>query len=1763
MSSIDTRIVEMRFNNSDFARGAKQTLDQLEQLKKSVKLDGASKGLDELGRSASRFNLNGIGQAVEGIGQKFSVMGTIAVGALLSIGAKAAQVAQQMLGSFSVSPIIDGFHEYETNLNSIQTILANTGLEGQSGLNKVNVALQELNTYSDQTIYNFSEMARNIGTFTAAGVKLDVATGAIKGIANLAALSGSNSEQASTAMYQLSQALATGKVKLMDWNSVVNAGMGGKVFQNALIETAKNQGIAVDSLIKKNGSFRDSLQEGWLTDKVLTETLNKLTGDLTDTQLKAMGYTDKQIVGIQKLAKTASGAATDVKTASQLIGTLQEALGSGWSLTFQTIFGDFGQAKSLFTSINNVLGGAIQQSSAARNKILADWAKAGGRDALFQGIANAFKFLGTVIKPIQEAFRQIFPPTTGAQLAQMSKSFLAFTQGLKIGADTANNLKRTFAGVFAVFHIGFEVVKQVIGLFGRLFGAVGKGSGGFLSTTASVGDFLVALDKALTKGGALADFFDGLAGILSVPIKLFQKLAGFIGGLFGDLGGVDTGGLASGIGGVVASLGKLANAGDLVDGAWTALGNAIKPVWDFFMMIGDKIGSVASLIADGFSAAFGGVDFSAVLKTINTGLFAALVLGVRKFMKNILGAFSGKDSGPSLLSTIKETFGGLTDTLKAMQNTLKAATLVEIAIAVGILAGSVVALSKIDAEGLQRALTGLGVAFGELLAAMAIFEKVAKSGGMIKMPVVAAGLVLLAAAVKVLVGAVKDLSGLDWEGLAKGLTGTLVLVGALVLASKGMDGAGKKMVSTGLGLVLLAAGVKVLVSSVKDFADMDWESIGKGLTGVAAILVALGLYSKFAGANGAGVLAGAGIVLLAVGIKILASAIKDMGSFDWETIGKGLTTLAGALVAIGAALALIPPSSVLSAAAVLIVAASLGLIGDALQQMGSMDWETIAKGLVALGGALGIIAAAMAVMTGTLPGAAAMIIVAASLKIIQPVLQSFGEMDWENIAKAMVVLAGSLLIIAAAMAGMIIALPGAAALVVVAGALAILTPILLALGSMSWESIAKGLVALAGAFTVIGLAGLLLTPLIPSLLGLGVAITLLGVAMLAAGVGVLAFGVGLTMIAAAGAAAAAVLIGVVKGLIQLIPETMAAIGRGIVEFAKVISTSGPTLTSAMVTVMLSIVGAVVKVTPQIISALMTMISKFLSTLAGSVPQMVNSGMKILKGVMDGIRDNIGGIVKEGADIIVKFLQGIQQNTGRVSDEAAKTVVAFVNGVAAAIRNNTGAMQSAGASLAFAIADGMTGGMASRISSVAGQAASMAKSALDSAMSVLGIHSPSKEFYKLGQYSAEGYAKGLKGSKDQILAASKTMTDLLATSQRNAADDVARLQKRLASLNKARHKDRSEIRKTTAELKQARVEQAKTTAAQKAMKGRTITTGQLKLLNRAKSLDALKPKLEAAQKTLADAVKTRDDYQKSVKDQYDTLPQVDKDTQLTDYVTELRQKIVDTRQFAEAVQKLRTMGLNDAAYKDLIAKGPDALPFVQQILAGGKGAVKDLNTLGSQLDQAAKGLADNASKSLYQAAVDSAAGIVRGLQNQQAAIQKQMDLIAAGMVKAIKKALGIKSPSRVFAEVGAYSMEGLAKGLSDSRPAVAAAEASGKDAIFAMQKTLSGLSSLALDSLDGEPTIRPVLDLSSVVRDASQLDTILSGKPISVDAAYISAKGAQVGYDTNADAQKALQVQAASPAPQYQFVQNNTSPKALSDAEIYRQTKNLVSRAKGA
>ena len=232
-TEIEQRVVQMKFDNKQFESGTKTTMSTLDKLKEKLKFDKFTDGFSKISQSAKNVDLSHISNGAETVSVKFSALQTIAMTALSNITNSAINTGKKLVSAFTIDPIKSGFQEYETQINAIQTILANTKSKG-STLDDVNNALDELNTYADKTIYNFTEMTKNIGTFTAAGVDLATSTGAIKGIANLGAISGSTSQQVSTAMYQLSQALAAGKVSLQDWNSVVNAGMGGEIFQEEL-----------------------------------------------------------------------------------------------------------------------------------------------------------------------------------------------------------------------------------------------------------------------------------------------------------------------------------------------------------------------------------------------------------------------------------------------------------------------------------------------------------------------------------------------------------------------------------------------------------------------------------------------------------------------------------------------------------------------------------------------------------------------------------------------------------------------------------------------------------------------------------------------------------------------------------------------------------------------------------------------------------------------------------------------------------------------------------------------------------------------------------------------------------------------------------------------------------------------------------------------------------------------------------------------------------------------------------------------------------------------------------------------------------------------------------------------------------------------------------------------------------------------------------------------------------------------------------------
>lgn len=1346
--TIDERVVRMKFDNAQFGTGVSSTLKQLDQLKQALRLDGASKGLEQVSNSASRFSLAGMGQQISGIMSKFSALQIAAVAAFGIIAAKAVAAGAQLAKSFTIQPLIDGFREYETNLNSIQTILSNTGLKGEAGLKRVNNTLDQLNKYSDQTIYNFSEMARNIGTFTAAGVDLKTSASAIKGIANLAAISGSNSQQASTAMYQLSQSLAAGKVSLEDWNSVVNAGLGGKVFQNSLMETARAHGVAVDSIVKKSGSFRNSLQEGWITTEILTETLSKFTGELSREQLKSMGYTDQQIKGILEMGKTAVDAATKVKTITQLMDTLKEAMSSGWAKTFQILFGDFNEARELFTGINEVLGGVISRSADARNKVLQGWKDLGGRQALIDGIANAFQALLSFLRPIGQAFRDIFPKKTAQDLYDMTVSFRDFMERLKLGEETANNLRRTFAGFFAILGIGWELIKAGIGFIFDLVGAITGGSGGFLEFTGSIGDFLVSLHKAIKEGQLFTKFFDFLGKILSVPIKLLHLLGDLLGELFSGLDASDATGSVNELSGSLSILERIAA---FVSQAWDKVVEVFHRFLENLGPIGQGIADWASNVGEAFARFFTDLNFENLLSAINTGLFATLVLVIKKFFGNFTEIFGDfMSGGGGLFGGVVDALDGLTGALEGMQNALNSTALLLIAAAIGILTLSLIALSKIDADGLKRASVAIAVMFVQLGLAFHAFASISTGFTAAKVGLMAAGLILLATAVRILASAVAKLAGIPTDNLYRGLIAVATLLTMLVVATRKMNTATGGMIRTAAGLVILAAALRLLVLSVKALGEMDWASLSKGLVGVGALLASLVLFTRFVAADKAGLTQGLGIILLAAGLKILASAVEDFTKFNWEQLARGMTGVAAGLGVMVLALNLLPTNTVFKAAGIVILATSLGLIADAVGQMSGLSWIEIAKGITTLAAALVSIAAALRLIPpGSVMNAAAVLIVATSLNMLQRALGQMAGMSWEEIARGLTVLAGSLILISAALRVTAGTISGSVAVTIMAAALNLLVPVLVALGAMSWGEIIKSLAGLAGVFIVLGAAAYVLAPVTSVLLALGAAIALLGVAVLAAGIGVLAFATALTVLAAAGAAGVGAIMALIMGLAKTIPAIMEGLARGIIAFATIIAQSGPQMTAALVTILDSLLTAIIRTTPKALRALEVMLIGLLGLLVRNIPRMVDAGLKLVIGLLDGLTRNMPKIVDKGVDLVIALLKGIARNAPKILKAGVEIVWELIKGIGQALWE----IVKKGAELAWNFIKGVVQGILDGIKKVVQAAIDMAKNMVDGAMGVLKIKSPSRVGMFIGEMFSLGVAAGVVDSAGKAADAS--------------------------------------------------------------------------------------------------------------------------------------------------------------------------------------------------------------------------------------------------------------------------------------------------------------------------------------------------------------------------------------------------------------------------
>ncbi len=1690
-TTIDTRVVEMQFDNKQFENNVATTMSTLDKFKQKLNLTGATQGLENVDTAARRLDMSGLGNAVETVQAKFSALGVMGVTALANITNSAVNAGKRMISALTIDPIKTGFSEYETKINAIQTIMSNTASKGTT-MEDVTRVIGELNTYADKTIYNFAEMTRNIGTFTAAGVGLEESATAIQGIANLAAVSGSTSQQASTAMYQLSQAMASGTVKLMDWNSVVNAGMGGQVFQDALKATARAHGVAVDAMIKKSGSFRESLKDGWITTEILTETLAKMTkggaaeylSNLTGVEMKQIEAAQKLVeenkdgtasyeqlaeqlaatgkiskdeaVNILKMADNAENAATKVKTFTQLWDTLKESAQSGWSQTWEILVGDFEEAKETLTKISEVVGGAIAASAEARNHMLEGWKKAGGRNHLVDSLFNLIKAFTSIVNPIKEAFNEIFPPLTARKLFLFTNGIKELTAKLILSDATAEKLKRTFKGVFAIF----DIVKQVVGALFKalkpLFGTVGDLGGGILDVTANWGDWLVSLSESIEKSGFFTKAIEKIHAALG---KVKEFIDPIIEG-FKKFGNEVTKNLTAVADNAEERLGPLSALGKFITAVFGAIGKAIQKVFPFVVSAATAIGKVLGDLMGRISDSIQNADYDSFFDLMSGGIIATIGAFIAKFIK------SGSDlldNTSGIIENIKGIFGGLKEACGALTESIKADTLKKIATAVGILAVSLLILSLIPSEKLSTALLSITTLFGELIGTMAIFSKI---DGMKSAGKIALAMSTLAGALFTLSIALKILSTMSWSEM-------------------------------GVALISLSVGLGELVGAVWLLSLMP----EKELTGSVKA-----------------------IKTMASALLILSVALKIMSTMSWEEMGVALISMTVGLGAMVGALWLLPKDLAARTAGMIGLATAMVILGAALKIMATMSWEELARGLVALGASLVIIAVAMGEMESAIPGALAMMIIAPALVALAAALKIVSTMSWEEIARGLVAIGASLVIIAVAMGEMESSIPGALALLVVAASLAILTPVLLALGSMSLAEIGKSLLVLAGVFAVLGLAGYLLQPVIPSILALSGAIALLGVACLAIGAGVLMIGVGITALAAALATGGLAITTFISSIISLIPFLIEQIGLGIIKLCQVIAGSASAICEAVTVIIVSVVDALVTAVPHlvdgilvlitslleslvtymptIVGLLVTLVVKLLEALAAHAPTLIESIFTLFVAIIDGIAANITTILEPLVALFGTIFQGIAEVIGPVIETViapllgslAPLIIGIVEALAPYIPVICAALVqicNAFVLMAQQIAP-IIQSISDLVSSV-GTAITQILYALAAVIMTIGA-AISATLQSLGTVFdsifngiatvitsvGETINTVLQGIADVIESIGSAIEDSL-NGLANIFDEVFNgIDEIVTSVGDSITNILNAISGIIESIGEAALN-AGTGFENLANGVKTIT--KLKLGDMTASLTAVAVAVGDIG-THASELKKVGTGMKNIASSIETMP--------TGLSAASAAMAGFTVAFTSAIAVVDTLS------DKLVVVAKTAIKKFAASLISQRSAVKSACT--SIVSTCAEAISGKAS-SFTSAGKDLGSGLVKGINAKKTAVYNAAYALGQKAVQGEKDGQKSNSPSKLTILAGKWLGEGLVIGMEKMSTAVyRSGYGLGETATNTISSTISSIADLVSTDIDSQPTIRPVLDLSDVKTGASAIDGMLnSGSAIGVYA----------------------------------------------------------------
>lgn len=1807
VSSIDERIVKLTFDNDDFKSKVTPTLSMLDKLKEKLNFKGASSGLKETADATTKVtsNLSGVQEAIDTVNNRFSALGVAAATVISNITNKLTNLATSVVKSFTIDPIMAGFHEYETQIGAIQTIMANTAGafndsmgNDQHHLDVVNDKLNELNTYADKTIYNFTEMTRNIGTFTAAGVDLDTSVNSIRGIANLAAVSGSTSQQASVAMYQLSQAIASGTVRLMDWNSVVNAGMGGKTFQDALIRTSEHLQTGAKAAIAANGSFRESLQTGWLTTQVLTDTLSQMQLNV-DTQedynkvvadLVKQGYTEQEAKDIASLAKNASDAATKVKTFSMLMDTLKEAVGSGWTQTWSIIIGDFGESKNLWTGISNYLSDIINKSANARNEVLQGWHDLGGRTEVLNGLKNIFSNLEGVVKAVGQAFRNVFPPKTSQQLYDMSKRFADFTASMKISQPTLDSIRSVFQAIFKVLSFGIDIIKKIGTLLGPLLHLLGSIAGaifrmispftdainkanGFSSASEALGFVIKKLGDGIN---ALSHIIDNLGGFFQ---KVGQKIADFFSSIkiglpiFKAVG--DTG---SGVKSVLDGI------GDAFTNMKNKMSEAIKHAGGFgniFLKIGVALQKGVDYILDVIDrliTILGSKNAAGAMDTVFLGVQAANSVKMTQAITSIFEPISSTfkniaditKNASNVVKGIADVFGSLSKYLKALTANVKATALIKIAVAISLLSAAVAGLGRMNTKDVAKGVLVVGILAGILSVVLNKLDNVlSKSLGLNQR-----------------FTSFKDM-------IINGIGGIFTSIQSVIRAEK------KAIMIRAFGNLAKSLGVAIaLVSaSMVALSTLSPADIAKSLfavTAIAGMLIGITYAMDKACAKAnvkTKVKTYLSLILLAEAIKTVTKAFVTIGYMSWDGITKGLVGVGGMLVELVGTVAILDLiqkkfKSVKLKTMLSIIALSLviGHLGKTLGTLAQYDWKTLAKSVAAMGAMMFSFTGAIRLLSNvkiglnTLVAMGSLSDVVGKMVDMMKIISGIKSEDIKGVASGAITMVATILSLAAAIrliGDTEISLSTSVAIFAMGETIKLIGSVLEDIGKMSFLGSVQSVLALTS--IMIMLSGFMM---VLDNVKVGVSTS---IALLTIGQTVKMISDVLTQIAAIPTK------GVIKAVLALTAifiELQATlllldgmkIGLGASVALLAIAASLTIVTNVIKEFAKIKVGTIVKALVSLAVAIAAFAGLSIILSAMWAPMLIGAGVlaafsAAVMGLGVAIATLSAGLIAIGP-ALVSFTTSMTTNASLINSGIGLAVATLINSIRVMINS---VLQ-----LVIDVAPKILEAVSAIISAILG---------------ALTENVP--KFIELIGQIIDGLTELIPKVVTLFVTTVTSILDALAENAGQWSSDIGDFI--FGVIDGALVSVTNNIPKLADDFGQMVLTSINSITAAIIQYGPKIN-------------EAIKNLLAAISYDILDFIQSLVEDIPFVGDKLGGMLQKGKDKLNDTY------NFDDLKEIGKNGSKGVAAGINEAsgeveqAGTDAGNKAKDAAAKTDSKSSGKSIAEKFASGIRSVFDKvgsAGKDMADEGKKSAESvdfsvAGVNSGKGYANGIDSTKGEAEGAAKGIGAGALGKLKNFLGIHSPSTEFRKLGVFSGKGFIKGLKDTISNIASAakdvangalsSIKGFLGIHSPSTVLAGVASATgknylqtlkdamlsgMDMVNGElnlsPTITPVVDLDKVQSAITDINKMQGTASMNVTAipnvnGILNSSlqsSSNIANDTAKNLAEAKSVSYDNPAATttnnatYTFNQYNTSPKELNRIDIYRDSKNLLSQFREA